>query len=271
MGQDYPRVHADRSVTFQLKAPDAQKVQVRLGKLYDMEKGADGVWTVTLPPQVVGFHYYYLFVDGVQVSDPASETFYGVGRQSSAIEIPEVGVDYYDVKDVPHGELRSRRYFSKVTGKWRRCFVYTPPGYDTHPKERYPVLYLMPGAGEDDRAWFTQGWADLILDNLIAAGKAKPMILVADNQFTALKPGEPPLVMGGRRGASAPGAPGGRCGISAITPKSRPPGAGPSSTHRPTTTRTSGRDTPYFTCNTAAARTNAGGQSRAEWTTSWTT
>jgi enterochelin esterase family protein len=197
-GHEYPRVHADLSVTFRLKAPDALKVQVRLGKIYDMEKSADGTWSVTLPPQVVGFHYYYLIVDGVQVNDPASESFYGVGRQSSGIEIPEKGVDYYSVKEVPHGQVRNVRYFSKVTGKWRQCFVYTPPDFDTNPKARYPVLYLMPGFGEDQRGWFTQGRADLILDNLIAAKKAKPMIAVTDNQFTALKAGEAPLVLGGR-------------------------------------------------------------------------
>jgi enterochelin esterase family protein len=202
VGQAYPRIHADNSVTFQLKAPDAQTVQVQLGKKYDMVKGTDGVWSVTLPPQVVGFHYYYLIIDGVQVSDPASESFYGVGKQSSAIEIPEQGVDYSTVQDVPHGVVREQRYFSKVTGQWRRCFVYTPPGYDAEKKTKYPVLFLMPGFGEDERGWFTQGRADIILDNLIASGKAKPMIAVTDNQFTALKPGEMPLTFGGRnRGA----------------------------------------------------------------------
>jgi enterochelin esterase family protein len=208
-GQEYPRIHADNRVTFHLKAPDAQKVQLRLGKTYDMEKGADGTWSVTIPPQVVGFHYYYLIVDGVQVNDPASETFYGVGRQSSGIEIPEEGAEYSATRDVPHGEVRLLRYFSKVTGQWRRCFVYTPPGYDTNVKAKYPVLFLMPGFGEDDRGWFTQGKADLILDNLIAAKKARPMILVTDNQFSALKPGEQPLVLGGR-GRGAAGAAGGR-------------------------------------------------------------
>ena len=211
MGQEYPRVHADNRVTFRLKAPDAQKVQVHLGNTnYDMQKDADGMWSVTAPPLVVGFHYYYLIVDGVQVNDPASETFYGVSRESSGIEIPETGVDYYSVKEVPHGEVRSVRYFSQVTGKWRQCFVYTPPDFDANPKAKYPVLYLMPGYGEDEHGWFTQGRADLILDNLIAAKKAKPMIAVTDNQFTALKPGEAPLVLGGRgAGGGARGAAGG--------------------------------------------------------------
>jgi enterochelin esterase family protein len=102
-------------VTFRLKAPEARKVQLQLGTRYDMERGEDGTWSVTVPPQVPGFHYYYLVVDGVQANDPSSESFYGVGRESSGIEIPEQGADHYDLKDVPHGEVRARRYFSKVT------------------------------------------------------------------------------------------------------------------------------------------------------------
>src|ERR1035441_900777 len=191
-GAQYPCVYPDNRVALRILAPDAQKVQVRMGQTYDMVKGAEGMWTVTTPPQVVGYHYYYLIVDGVQVNDPASESFYGVSRQSSGIEIPEVGVDYYSVKEVPHGEVRSVRYFSQVTGKWRQCFVYTPPDFDANPKAKYPVLYLMPGYGEDEHGWFTQGRADLILDNLIAAKKTKPMIAVTDNQFTAVNPGVRP-------------------------------------------------------------------------------
>jgi feruloyl esterase len=198
-GADYPRVHADRSVTFQLKAPDAHKVQVRLGKDYDMARADDGLWSVTIPPQVPGFHYYYLVVDGVQVDDPASETFYGVSRESSGIEIPETGVDYYDVKDVPHGEVRQFRYYSKVTESWRRAFVYTPPGYDADLEARYPVLYLLHGGGEDERGWVVQGRADVILDNLIAEKKAVPMLIVMDKGY-ALAAGEKPYV-------PAPGAP----------------------------------------------------------------
>jgi enterochelin esterase family protein len=204
VGQAYPQIHSDLSVTFQVKAPDAQKVQVQLGKRFDMEKGADGVWSVTIPPQVVGFHYYSLVIDGVSVSDPASHSFYGTGRDSSAIEIPETsGAEYSTIQDVPHGVVRSQLYFSKVTGQWRRCFVYTPPGYDANKSTKYPVLFLMPGFGEDETGWFTQGRGHIILDNLIAAGKAKPMIAVTDNQFTALKPGEAPLVLGGRERPAA--------------------------------------------------------------------
>lgn len=184
-------------------APDAEKVQVRMGvEVYDMVRGDDGAWSFTLPPQVVGFHYYYLFIDGVQVNDPASESFYGVNRQSSGIEIPEVGVDYYHPKDVPHGEIRSRWYFSKVTDSWRQCYVYTPPDYDTNFEARYPVLYLLHGGGEDQRGWVVQGRANFILDNLIAAGMAKPMLIVMDS-MAARKPGEPPRFRSGaERGRS---------------------------------------------------------------------
>ncbi len=188
-GAGYPRINPDLSVAFRLKAPDAHKVEVRLGGNFEMTRAEDGTWSVTIPPQVPGFHYYYLVVDGVVVNDPASETFYGVSRESSGIEIPEKGVDFYEVKDVPHGEIRQFRYYSTVTQSWRRAFVYTPPDYDTNLKARYPVLLLQHGGGEDERGWVVQGRTDLILDNLIAEKKAVPMIVVIDNSY-AYKPGE---------------------------------------------------------------------------------
>ena len=193
---EYPRVHSDLRVTFQLKAPDARKVQVRLGENYDMTRADDGTWSVTIPPQVPGFHYYDLVIDGVQANDPGSETFYGSGRLSSGIEIPEVGVDFYDIKDVPHGEVRQLRYYSKVTQSWRRAFVYTPPDYDTNIKARYPVFLLLHGGGEDERGWVVQGRTDIIMDNLIAEKKAVPMIVVIDNMYVH-KPGEsaPPVTL----------------------------------------------------------------------------
>jgi len=195
-GAEYPRIHADLSVTFQLKAPDAHKVQVRLGKDYDMTRAQDGLWSATIPPQVPGFHYYYLVVDGVAVNDPGSETFYGVARESSGIEIPEAGVDFYEIKNVPHGEIRQFRYYSAITQSWRRAFVYTPPGYDTNLKTRYPVLLLQHGGGEDERGWVVQGRTDIILDNLIAQKLAVPMIVVIDNSY-AHRPGEsaPPVTL----------------------------------------------------------------------------
>jgi enterochelin esterase-like enzyme len=204
----YPRIHPDHRVTFRLKAPDAESVQVQpggadngLGKgPYEMEWSKDGNWTVTIPPAVPGFHYYWLVVDGVAVNDPGSETFFGYGKPTSGVEVPEPGSDYYDVKDVPHGEVRSLWYHSKVTGSPRRTTVYTPPGYDSDAGKRYPVLYLQHGAGEDERGWTTQGRANFILDNLIAAGKAVAMIVVMDNGY-AQKAGTQPDAAKG----SAPG------------------------------------------------------------------
>ena len=205
MGAEYPRVHSDNRVTFQLKAPDAQKVQVQVpGARYDMTKGEDGVWSVTTQPLIPGFHYYSLEVDGVAMNDPGSHTFYGTGKDSSGIEVPEKGADYYSYKDVPHGDVRIRAYLSKTTGKWRRCFVYTPPDYDSNTGTRYPILYLQHGMGEDETGWIFQGRANLILDNLIAAKKAVPMIIVTENGY-ASKPGAPApqSAAGPGRGAAA--------------------------------------------------------------------
>jgi len=177
----YPRILSDNKVVFQVNAPQANKVQIDLGKLYDMIKDEKGLWSVTTEPQVPGFHYYSLVIDGVRVSDPASESFYGTGRMSSAIDIPEKGADFYTVKDVPHGDIRHKVYFSKTTGTWRSLNIYTPPGYDKSVNEKFPVLYIQHGGGEDERGWAVQGKTDIILDNLIAEGKAKPMLVVIPN------------------------------------------------------------------------------------------
>jgi enterochelin esterase-like enzyme len=206
-GAQFPCVYPDNRVEVRILAPDAGKVQVRMGNaVFDMARAADGMWSATVPPQVVGYHYYWLVIDGVLANDPASESFYGVSRQSSGIEIPEAGVDYYMPKDVPHGEIRSRWYYSEITKSWRRCFVYTPPDYNTNFKARYPVLYIQHGGGEDERGWAVQGRTDMILDNLIAEKKARPMIIVMDRGY-ALKPGEvvPPRPAPGT--TPAPGAP----------------------------------------------------------------
>lgn len=174
----YPQVYPDGRVAFRLKAADAQKVQVDLGKKYDLVKDTGGYWTGKTDSISEGFHYYSLLIDGLPVADPASETFYGMGRMASGIEIPFRGDEYYSLKEVPHGELRIKKYFSNVTRSWRQMYVYTPPGYDLENNKRYPVLYLLHGGGEDERGWGSQGKTDLILDNLIAAGKAKPMLVV---------------------------------------------------------------------------------------------
>jgi enterochelin esterase-like enzyme len=148
-----------------------------------MVKTVDGTWTATSAPQVPGFHYYSLIVDGVEVNDLASKTYFGITREASAFEVPAKGVDFYDIKNVPHGEVREHWYISKVTNAWRRCFVYTPPSYDTQPAGRYSVLYLQQGAGEDETGWIRQGRANSILDNLLAEGKASPMLIVMDRGY----------------------------------------------------------------------------------------
>jgi len=212
-GAQYPRVYPDLRVAFQIKAPGAQKVQLQpggddngLGKgPFEMARGDDGTWGVTTPPAVPGFHYYWFVVDGVAVSDPASETYFGYGKQCSAVEVPEKGADYYLPKGVPHGDVRAHWYYSKTTAAWRRAYVYAPPDYDRNARTRYPVLYLQHGAGEDERGWTTQGRANFILDNLIAAGKAKPMIVVMEQGY-AVKPGAAPSQPGAGRGPQQPSA-----------------------------------------------------------------
>lgn len=179
----YPRILPDNSVIFRIKAPDAQRVQVDLVKKYDMIKDTAGVWEAITEPVVEGFHYYSILIDGVAVCDPASQSFYGMGRMASGIDIPEKGVDYYSAKNVPHGQIRQIRYYSNITQSWRRAFVYTPPDYDKNLNERYPVFYLQHGGGEDETGWPNQGRVDFILDNLIAEGKAKPMLIVMDKGY----------------------------------------------------------------------------------------
>jgi enterochelin esterase-like enzyme len=188
-GAPYPCVMPDHRAMFRVSAPDAQKVRVRVGTGFDLQKHDDGLWYATTTPLVEGFHYYLLSIDGATVSDPATGTFFGGGTYSSAIEIPAADADFYSHKEVPHGVVREQWYFSTVTQKWRRAFIYTPPDYDTNAKMKYPVLYLLHGWGENEEGWTHQGHVDQIMDNLIADKKAKPMIIVMDN-LNAVKPGE---------------------------------------------------------------------------------
>lgn len=154
----YPRLMSDNSIMFRLIAPEAQSVKVDIcGVKYDMEKDDNGVWTGRTAPQVPGFHYYSLIVDGVSVNDPASETFYGCGRMMSAVDVPEDGADFMQIRDVPHGKVSTLNYFSKVTNSWRTLCVYTPPTYDKDVARRYPVVYIQHGGGEDHRGWVQQG------------------------------------------------------------------------------------------------------------------
>jgi len=177
----YPRVLADNRVMFRVNAPQAQKVQIDLGGTrYDMSRSEANVWLLTTKPQVPGFHYYSLIIDGVSVSDPASRTFFGSSRCSSAIEITETGMDDFEVQDTPHGEIRTVNYYSKVDESWRPLIIYTPAGYNDS-KQNYPVVYIQHGGGEDHHGWMEQGRTAQIMDNLIAAGKAVPMIVVSSN------------------------------------------------------------------------------------------
>jgi len=179
-GAEYPRVDAAGRVQLRVKAPEASKVRLNFwsGPKGDMEKQADGFWTFTTEPMVPGLHYYVFNVDGADVSDSGSTTFFGGSRHVSAVEVPEPGSTYYSIQDVPHGQVRDVWYHSEVTGSWRHAMVYLPPDYESQPKKRYPVLYLQHGGGEDETGWIRQGRANFILDNLIAAGEARPMIIV---------------------------------------------------------------------------------------------
>ena len=181
---EYPKVDEQRRALFRLYAPEAYDVKADIcGKKYPMTKDNHGMWTVTTDPLVVGFHYYFFIVDGVQVTDPASDCFYGCGRMASGIEVPESPEEaaYYTFnKSIAHGQVRECQYYSEVEGQVRRCFVYTPVEYETSPKSKYPVLYLQHGMGEDERGWHEQGHMANILDGQIASGKCKPMIVVMD-------------------------------------------------------------------------------------------
>jgi enterochelin esterase family protein len=187
-GKEYPKVNSEGRVRAQILAPDAKSVQLDIGGVkYDMCKDDKGFWTGESAPQDEGFHYYQLNIDGVSVPDPGTIYFYGAGRWGSGIEIPAYDQDFYAVKDVPHGLVSELIYFSEITQVWRRCFVYTPPGYESNSNERYPVIYLQHGSFEDETGWVKQGKTNLIMDNLIASKKAVPMIIVMDNGY-AYKP-----------------------------------------------------------------------------------
>ena len=154
-------VHDDLRVTFRVKAPDAQKVEFQLGKRHAAQKGDDGFWTATTDPQVPGFHYYWLVIDGVQVNDPASKTFFGYGKETSGIEIPEKGVDYDMPKDVPHGEVRRALVFLKDNRCVAAHLRLRPARFDIRSRRRLPVLYLQHGAGEDERRLVKPGTRQL--------------------------------------------------------------------------------------------------------------
>src|SRR5690606_1985825 len=147
-GAQYPLIGADSRVTFRFNAPDAQQVQVSIvNVLFDMVKGADGVRSDTSEPQDKVYQYNCLLVDGVIVVDPATNAFIGYGHMCNGFEIPDPDGGFYQLKDVPHGNVLVKNYYSDVAGSWRHIFVYTPPEYEQNIQTRYPVLYLQHGGG----------------------------------------------------------------------------------------------------------------------------
>lgn len=182
LNAEYPRVNPDTRVAyFKYNIPDAKSVSVMVGKeTFDAVKDADGMWTVKTSPLVVGFHYYFVFVDGARFTDPSSHSYFGYTLNAGGIEIPEGPEgDYYRFnKDIPHGKVHSVNYYSDINGTYRHVHVYVPAEYESKPEKRYPVLYLLHGSGEDEYGWIHQGHADFIMDNLIAEGKAEPMLVV---------------------------------------------------------------------------------------------
>lgn len=223
-GNQFPRIEADRRVTFKFYAPNAQKVQVSIVNVpYDMTKEENGVWTYTSEPQDLGYHNYWIVVDGAVVVDPATNGFIGYSHLCNGFEIPDPDGGFYALKDVPHGNVLLKNYYSTVANSWRQIFVYTPPDYEQNIQKRYPVLYLQHGGGEDQRVWIEMGRTNLILDNLIAEGKITPFIVVMETSAVtqrSIVPGPPaprPTISGaaGTPGAPAGGSrPGGMFGMS---------------------------------------------------------
>ena len=181
-GQEYPMVNSDGYARFKVNAPEANSVTVTLGLGGEggtkLEKQSDGTWTgTTAGPMDEGFHYYHLIIDGAPVNDPGTNNYFGSCRGESGNEIPAHDRHFYELKNVPHGNVQQVLFHSPSTDSERRAFVYTPPQYGKDGK-RYPVLYLQHGWGEDETAWSSQGHANLIMDNLIAEGKIDPFIIV---------------------------------------------------------------------------------------------
>lgn len=180
----FPKIHSDGRVWFRYKAPPtAVSVKVHISNAdFDMQKDSAGLWNAVVTGIETGYQIYWLLVDGIMIPDPGSDIYYSNGY-ITAIEMPAPTEQFFLPKMVPHGEVREHWFYSKVTETYRRMFVYTPPGYDKDFAARYPVLYLQHGAGEAENEWTHSGKMNFILDNLIAEGKAKPMIVVMNNGF----------------------------------------------------------------------------------------
>ena len=202
-GKQYPMVNSQRMVRAQISAPSANSVKLDIGGVkYDMVKDENGVWTGESAPQDEGFHYYQLEIDGASVPDPGSKYYYGASRWGSGIDIPAADEDFYTVKNVPQGSINEVYYWSTVTESMRHCYIYFPAEYYSNPTKKFPVLYLQHGMGENETGWSAQGKTGIIMDNLMAAGKAVPFVIVMDNGLNvrpANQPqGQPGMGMGQR-------------------------------------------------------------------------
>jgi enterochelin esterase family protein len=204
-----PEVKADRTVTFRFRAPNAKEVTLigeLDGKTYPMTRDESGVWSVTVGPWAPDVYNYQFNVDGVVAMDPVNPSVklgFGAFPPANLVEVPasDGALSFYDAKDVPHGTVRIETYHSKSLGVPRQVWVYTPPGYDGS-NTRYPVFYLLHGSGNIESSWMLTGRANLILDNLIAEGKAKPMIIVNPLGYARQGVGLAPEIAG----TPAPGA-----------------------------------------------------------------
>jgi enterochelin esterase family protein len=177
-----PEVHSDGRVTFRFRAPNAKEVAVHvegLSAALPMQKDEQGVWSVTTDPLAPDYYGYSFTADGVLALDPANYAYVpNFLYRANSLHIPGPPTLSWETNDVPHGEIHHHFYKSAVVGDQRHFFVYTPPGYDPRGKQTYPVLYLLHGYSDDANAWTEVGRANVILDNLIARGKAKPMLIV---------------------------------------------------------------------------------------------
>jgi len=208
-GKQYPMVNSQRMVRAQIKAPEATFVGLDIaGKIYIMTKDENGVWTGTSEPQDEGFHYYQLNIDGASVPDPGSKYYYGASRWGSGIDVPAQDEEFYTVKNVPQGSVNEVYYWSTVTEKMRHGYIYLPAEYYANPTKKFPVLYLQHGMGENETGWSAQGKTGIIMDNLIAEGKAVPFIIYMDNGLDVRRPGDPAPGQGGFGGPRPQGGPG---------------------------------------------------------------
>jgi enterochelin esterase family protein len=202
-----PEVSPDRHITFRIRAPQAQAVRLNagdipgLGQTGVLTKGENDVWTVTVGPVPAGAYRYTFNVDGVAVVDPRSPAVSGSNNNVWSVAYV-AGSDMFDTKKVPHGAVATVTYYSTALGRDRQMHVYTPPGYEAG-SSRYPVFYLLHGAGDADDAWTSVGRAGIILDNLIAAKKARPMVVVMPAGHT-----NGPIPGVGGPAVTAPPAPG---------------------------------------------------------------